>query len=346
MEYAIIAAILGAIGLIGNYFSNRESSRLQRQHDMNMAEINKQNQKELMDYEVSLQQQNNTIATQTGHAAQAGVNPALLYGGMSAPALSSVSGGSNTGSSSSLPELRLFDRLPTSNVVESLATQRKQQMDYEKNLVEMQEMRQRTMESASRTAENIRNTSYQKSIEKIIFDQQVASLHLLEAQGENLNFQTERGRIFLPLELEEKGLINSETAAKIDKINSDIQKNNWEMRQIRKDIERMDSVIDLNDAERSSVIESVKKSAIGRIMQEFGLSSRLLPAQLRSASELHKALNNEQMKGAYIALRNMGFSEHEATNAVIYYSVRDPKDATPSVLNSASRIFSALVLKK
>lgn len=339
-------AILGAIGLIGNYFSNREASRTQRQHDLNMAEVNKQNQKELMQYEVELQQQNNTIATQTGHAAQAGVNPALLYGSMSAPGLYSSSASGGTGSSSSLPDLKLFDKIPMSNTLETMLTKRKQDMDYEKQLVDMQKMRQETMESASRTAENLRNTSFQKTIEKTIFDQQVASLHLMESQGANLDFMTQRGQALLPGELVQQGLISQKTSSEIEKIASDIRVNSWEMAHLRKDMERIDSVIDLNEVDKRGVVESTKKSALGRIMQEFGLEKRLTPPQLRNANALHNALNSEQMKGAYFTLRQMGFSEHEASNAVIYYSAQDPKDVTPSVLNSASRFFSALVLKK
>lgn len=343
MEWVALGVAL--LSIIGSIFGTVYSSNKQAQHDEYMAEMNKQNQKELMDYQTELSQNTNTISTQTGHAAAAGVSPALLYGGMQTPSLVNPSA-SNTGNASQLEPLRMFDKLPTSNVVETIFTKRKQDMELRRLDSDIAEARQRTMESASRTAENLRNTAFQRSIEKTIFDQQMANLHLTQVQGENLEFITQRGRQLLPGELVAQGLINRETEAKIEKTFSDISVNNWEMSQIRKDIERMDSVIGVNDAQKNNVIESTKKSAIGRVMQEFGLTSHLLPAQLRSASELHKALNNEQMKGAYITLRELGFSEHEASNAVIYYTAKDPKDATPSVLNSASRILSALVRKK
>lgn len=345
MYTAIIAAILGVISTIAGVAINASNTRKQIEHDTNMAQMNFDNQKKLMDYQNELSQSTNTIATQTGHAAAAGVNPALMYGNMS-PAMYSGSQASNTGAASQLPRLDLFNKLDTPNVVETMLQKRSQDISIERNRAAIDLDRQKALREAAETADKLYSTGLRKQLEKTIVSQQMAQLHLTELQGENLDFITKRGVALLPGELESQGLINQETSAKIEKLSSDTLKNRFEMSQIRADIERLNSVTELNKAEQSSVVESTRRSAIGRVMSEFGLTNRLTPAQLRSSSALHNALNSEQMKGAYITLRNLGFSEHEASNAVIYYSAQDPKDVSPSVVNSASRILSALVLKK
>ena len=79
-------------------------------------------------------------------------------------------------------------------------------------------------------------------------------------------------------------------------------------------------------------------------MKEFGLNSRTLNPMLRNA-DLYNLPYATQMKAATIALKELGFSEFEATNAVIYYMATDPKEVTPSLINGFSRWLSSLSKK-
>lgn len=66
---------------------------------------------------------------------------------------------------------------------------------------------------------------------------------------------------------------------------------------------------------------------ISRIMREFGLTARSTPVNAR-AGKIHDALWQDNMDAARIALKQLGFSEFEATNAVLWYVAEDPKDVT------------------
>lgn len=350
--WSIIAmAITAVLNAIINAVENNASNTRQEKHDIEMANLQKENQKELMDYETDIATGTNTIATQKGHFAEAGYSPALMYGSMTPASLINTSG-SASGSASSLNPLKMFDKLAPKDVSETLLTNQYQKMQRENLDARNALLRQQTLESAARTAEQTRYTGLQKTLEKTIVDQSLAELERTKWQGQNLKFLTERGMQLLPGELVQQGLINDQTAANIERIHSDVLNNSMEYKRIQHDIRRIDSITSLNESSEAlnredslRVQESVKSSAVGRIMQEFGLANRKLPSNLRSGSVLHQALNNEQMKGAFIELKNLGFSEHEAANAVLYYCAVDPKDVTPSVVNGATRIFSAMVHK-
>lgn len=351
MESIIVMAIMGLFSLIANAIETKISNSEQRAHDKEMAEIQKQNQKELMDYETEIATGTNTIATQKGHMAEAGFSPALMYGSMSPAGLMSTSG-SASASASSLNPLKLFDKISPKDTADTILTSQYQKMQKENLEARNHLLRQQTLESAARTAEQTRYTGLQKTLQKTIVDQSLAELERTKWQGQNLKFLTERGMQLLPGELVAQGLINDQTAANIDRIHSEVLNNSLEYKRIQHDIRRIDSITSLNESSEAlnredslRVQESVKSSAVGRIMQEFGLANRKLPSNLRSGSVLHQALNNEQMKGAYIELKNLGFSDHEAVNAVLYYCAVDPKDVTPSVVNGATRIFAAMVHK-
>lgn len=345
MEWMLAITLLSTfLGTLINYSTQKSTQAQQIKHDREMADINRINQERLMDYQNNLQQDTNMIATQKGHAMSAGYSPALMYGSNMPQA--DLSGGSASGSSSSISPIQLFDRLPIDSVTSTLFQQRKQEMDAERLKYENAEREQNANYLAMKTAHEYYDTQVSKRLQNTIIDKAMADLENTKANTAYTKYLTEHGLKMEPYQLVNAGLVNQETAAKIEKVKSDTTLNAVSSRHMMADINRMAHLNELNDAQKAEVIESTKRSALGRVMQEFGLTNRLTPAQFRSASALHNALNNEQMKGAYICLRQLGYSEHEATNAVIYYSASDPKDVTPSTINAASRFFSALVLKK
>ena len=287
-----IVALLSLFGLIGSAITNRNNQAKQIEHDKEMAELQKQNEKELMDYEVELSQSNNTIATQSGHAAAAGFSPALMFGS-SFPAVQGASG-SASGSASQLEPLRLFDKLSTRDTVEPILQKSYQDMQQQKITSDVARNQSEVALNNARAMEQIRDTAQRRNLEKVVYDQAMASLDLTHAQRGQLEFLTARGNALLPGELESQGLINAETSAKITKIHSDVSRNSWEMRQIQHDIKRIDSVTKLNESAEAlnredslRVQEQVRSSAVGRIMQEFGLTKRITPSQFRDANSLH-----------------------------------------------------------
>lgn len=339
----IISGIMALLSTIGNFFTNLFTSKRQQEHDVQMAEINRKNAEQLMIEQNSIQQNTNTWANQKGHMVAAGYSPALLYGDSMQPA--QVSGGSGSGNASSLPQMQLFDRVPLDSVAQTMLNQRQQTINAERVKAQNERDRAESQLAMMRTAHEYYNTNVAKKLQNTIVEQAVADLHNTKADTEYKRFMTEHGLKMEPYQLAQAGLVNQETAAKIEEIKSQVMLNVISGQHLRADMNRMGHLNDLNDAERAGVVESMKRGQVGRIMQQFGLDNRLTPAQFRNTSLLHNALNNTQMKGAYLALRELGFSEFEATNTVIYYSARDPKDVTPTVVNSATRFFGQLLTK-
>lgn len=340
---SIISAIIQFISAIINGSSNRATNERQMEHDKEMAQINLENQQKLMDYQNNLQQETNTIANQKGHMMAAGYSPALMYASPTQAA--SVSGGSASGSSSSLNPLQLFNRIPVDSVVQTMFQRRSQQFQRDRLLSDVALNEQKSNYYAMQTAKEAYDVGLRKRMERTIIDKSLADVEMQKAYAENLRFITHRGAQLLPGELAQQNVITQEMAKRIEKMDSDIRLNAFQMADIRSNINRVSKMSELTDSQIRQVDESVRTSALSRVMQEFGLTQRITPPQLRSASELHNALNNDQMKGAFIELRNLGFSEHEAANSVVWYCATDPKDVTPSVINAAARIFSTAIKK-
>lgn len=357
MDPITIAIILSAIGALGSIGSTIYSNVQQKKRDEAADQRQLEASKQLMDYQTQIAQDTNTVATQKGHLAEAGYSPALMYGS-SVPGLQDSSGsGQGTSSEFKMPEI--FNRVSPDNVYESVVTKRYQDMQQKRLQSDIQLNMKRGLREDAETAELLRKTGLSKRMEQTIIDQMTEDLALTRAQSQNLNFLTQRGEHLLPGELEAQGLINNETRKKIEKIDADLRKNPYEIKLLQADIKRINAVTGLTleqttsesvnreytRAEIQGVQESVRRSALGRIMSEFGLTTRITPSQLRTGSWLHNAVYKEQMRGAVIELMNCGYSEHEAVNAVVYYVASDPKDVTPSVVNGVSRVISASIKK-
>lgn len=337
----IISGIMALLSTIGNFFTNLFTSKRQQEHDVQMAEINRKNAEQLMIEQNSIQQNTNTWANQKGHMVSAGYSPALLYGDSMQPA--QVSGGSGSGNASSLPQMQLFDRVPLDSVAQTMLNQRQQTINAERVKAQNERDRAESQLAMMRTAHEYYNANVAKKLQNTIVEQAVADLHNTKADTEYKRFMTEHGLKMEPYQLAQAGLVNQETAAKIEEIKSQVMLNAVSGQHMRADINRMAHLNELSDAEKGNVVESMKRSQVGRIMQQFGLDRRLTPASLRNTSILHKVLNDEQMKGAYLALRELGFNETEATSTVLYYTASDPKDVTPTVINAGSRFFAELL---
>lgn len=335
----------GLLSLVGNLVSNLFTNRQQIEANKEMSAQNLANQKELMDYQTQIAQDTNTIATQKGHAASAGYSPALLYGNMSTPGLMDSASGTNTGEAPNLDKLKLFDKLPVDSVANVALQRHQQELLRAQTMSNINLQNQQRLKAAAETAEQLRYTGLQKRLERTIVDMSLAELHTEQERAENLRFQTRRGNILLPGELESQGLINRETAAKISKINSDISKNFVEMAQIRATTALLGSEKIKTDKEVEEVQERIRGNVVGRVMREFGLAARKTPQWIRKSkdidlSRLNEFQYGEQMRGAAATLISLGFSEYEASRAVIYYTCESPKDATPSIINGFARILS------
>lgn len=311
-----------------------------------------ENQKELMRYQTELESDTNTIATQKGHAASAGVNPALMFNSL--PGLANVSAGSAQGS---VPELsdwsKVAEKIHPSDM-SSLVMQNKQQNLLSRQISSQEEINHaNAMLSFAKTAEELRNSKHKKRMEQIIYDQGMADLEKTRFEAQGINIQNIRAGLLLPGELENQGLINQNIAAQINKINDDLKTNavarakmRTEMQSIQRDMEYTEKRGKLTDAELAETQERMRGSVIERVMKEFGLNRRSIPAWARKDKIENYYLRQPQLLGAVAALTQQGFSIEEATAAAIYYQSGDSKDASPSVINAVSRGISALILKK
>lgn len=347
----LAALIVGALSLVGTIGTAAYSAHEAREADSRALE----NQKDLMRYETELQQQTNTIATQKGHAVQAGYNPALLYGSMSAPGLADVSGGSSQGTMPSMPEL--FQRIGTREVSESIATARQQQMARERMESDIALNDARRLDAIASANEKMRDTGVKRRLEQTIIDQATANLELTQAQKENTAFQTQRGIQMLPLELEQSRTITALDRKRMEEVDENIKRSSIERKHLSADIARINKSVDLMDTEKRQMQESLRNSQFDRVMKQFGIGTRT--ARLNRLeqyvtktgsqfldSERLKSYFTNPMRAAWAELVRLGYSEYDATYAVMFYTAEDPKDVSPSIVNAVSRGLSSLILKK
>ena len=352
---AIIAGILGLISAFVNIGLNANNNVEARARASEADQRQFENQKKLMDYEAELAKTQNPYSTAKGHMVEAGYSPALMYG--SSPVVQSISGGSAQGSVADTIPLGLFDKLAPKDMVEAYLGNRSQIMKESGVAAQNNYYEAAATNQLSQAAENSRDTKLKNELHDVLIDTAYANLNRQKAEADNLYASTMRTNMLLPGELAQQGAITEHTRSQIDYVHSQIEHNTELNREIRANIKYLstaagvnDSRIALNEAEKFQVIESVKNSQLTRIMKEFGLDGRqLAPSLLRrgAVQDFMSWANAPQTKGAYIELRNLGFSEHEAACAVLYYSVpNNQKDIGPSVVNAASRALSAVILKK
>lgn len=344
------ALISGLVGIASNEIDSQNQRLEAARSDKRYLDM----QKELERYKVELQQENNTIATQKGHAAQAGYNPALLYSG-SLPALSDTGGVSAQGTMPNLPKLSdtFASKLTPSTLAEKYLTDRDIRTREQDANTRSQVGNSEFIKNMSIAAENMRNTKFQKRMENVIYSKGMAELDIMNAQKHGIDIQNVRSQLMLPIELEQQGLINEQIATQI-KDTTERMKNypverakmRAEMKEINSIIERNNHLNKLTDEDLRYTQERFRGSAVERIVKEYGLTNRMLPAWLRKDQIENYYLRQPQLIGATAQLVSLGFSQEEAVQTVLWYTATESKDVGPSTVNAISRGLSALILRK
>lgn len=349
METAILMLfgilLSAAVGAATNNIANQNAKNEARAADARQLE----NQKELMRYQQELAQETNTIATQKGHAAEAGYNPALLYGNM--PGLADISSGSAQGT---MPELnKVLSKMPTGEIA-SFGTELVQSRLLARQVANQERVGESEfMKNMSVAIENMRNTKFQKKMETVLYNKGMAELDLLGAQKQGIDISNVRASLMLPGELEQQGLINEQIATQIKDTTEKMKNYPVERAKMRAEIKEINSVIERNnhlnaltDADLQYTQERYRGTVVERIMKEYGLTNRMLPAWLRKDEIANYYLRQPQLLGATAQLVSLGFSQEEAVQTVLWYTGSESKDVTPSAVNAISRGISALILKK
>ena len=176
-------------------------------------------------------------------------------------------------------------------------------------------------------------------METTIFNQEVQSLQRLQRENANLEFDLQLKRDTRSIEIEKRQLENKELEKKVDLLSEQIKTEPVARAQLAKSMKLIDQQASYYGKNTELLDENLKGSQLERIMKEFGLNARTINPMMRNWDTLNLPYET-QMRAAKLALEKLGFSEFEATNAVIYYMATDRKDVTPSFINGMSRILS------
>lgn len=317
----------------------------------NLQAKNEENlQKTMFDYQNSF----NSWSNNRSQMVEAGFNPALMFGGSSSP-VTFESSGSASGSASNLPQMSpLFKSIdPFEFGNQQIAKQNADSLSMNAGTnsavgtADVALKKQQTLESASRTAENVRNTALQHRMENVIYDTAMANLMETSARAADFKSRTRERDTMLQPRIE-----NLE--ANTRRIVTEIEREPLVRAQMSADIRRLRSVVRLNDemsttegvkrkkmaSEIDAIGEGLKSSRLERIMSEFGLKQRH-----KGSDKGYVSLSDfdSRDREAYMALISAGFSPTESAAAVLWYTGVDPKDLTPSIINGASRVLSGTI---
>lgn len=345
MEWiALIGGILSLFGMASDYFQTRKANKMQMEHDEAMAALNHRYREEeaisSQQREVSL----NEFQIAKDKMLSAGISPSLMYGGGFSPTSiqsSSVGSSQSAGNVGRTPNISDFlgklDPLEyTSQTIDRMNAVTMQERTRMQNRRDAQDIR----ESISRTLENKRKTAFNKKLEQTLLDQEDQTLKNLKIEGDQRNFDLQYSVDTREIRMEKERLQNKEMEKKIDILDLEINREPLVRAQIATDIQRMKAMTENYNANTNATVEQTKGMAVSRVMREFGLTARSIPVNAR-AGKIHDALWKDNMDAARIALKQLGFSEFEATNAVLWYVAEDPKDVTPSLVNGVTRWLSS-----
>lgn len=347
MDFGLIAilasVIMSGIGMAINAHQTRKANEAQAEHDQAMAALNHRYREDEAATSFEREATFNQYSTDVNKMQEAGLNPALMYGGSignSTPQISSVGssqGAGNVGKTINASDF--FGKLDPAEYTEQAIQRMNARTMKEKTLSDIALQNQYQLESVSRTLENQRNTAFKKNLETTIFNQEQENLRKLKIGNDISDFDLQFKRDTRDLDVEQKQLSNIKVRKDIDLVVEKIRTEPVARQKLYHEMQEIDAATQNYYANASLLQENLMHGQIGRIMQEFGLNARTLNPMLRNG-ELLNAPYRVQMEGAKLALEKLGFSEFEATNAVIYYMANDPKDVTPSLINGASRILS------
>lgn len=344
MEWiAIIGGILSLLGIGTNIYQTNKANKEQREHDEAMAALNHRYREEEAISSLERTANYNQYQIEADKMMQAGFSPSLMYGQaqQAVPSVSSVGSSQGASNVGRVPDLnKFFGKLDpleySSQTIDRLNAQTMKEKTQSEILKNQQDIR----ESISRTMENRRNTAFKKSLETTLFNQEQQMLNNLRLQNRNMDFDLQYKMDTRDIRIEKERLQNKELEKSIDAVTLQIEREPMVRQQIATDIRRMAAMTDNYNQQTEYTKEQTQGMQVSRIMKEFGLSARTIPVNARGG-KIHDALWNDNMKAACIALKQLGFSEFEATNAVLWYVADNPKDVTPSLVNGFSRWLSA-----
>lgn len=355
MDPITIALLVGSIltglgGTIGTIVSNRRASERQQQHDRDMALLGQQLEQENFDYQVNTNQRD----IDRKHMIEAGMNPALMYGGMSPVTADISSGGASAGrvmNPTDFSQQLRSATMPVTDVIRNSLDRRNTAVNESVGNSVANLNYQKQLESMARTLQTQQQNRITKRLENTIVDQAEQLLLNSRIAGHDLRSQiaardglTASNIALNEAKIKESGANVELLNSKILEVASNIEVNDMVRAQIAHDIKRIDAATENTQLDSAKIQESIKGSQLGRIMKEFGLNAQSLPPNLRN-NKAYKNIWNTQMTAATTALIKAGFSEFEAVNSVLFYCAQDPSDVTPSLVNAASRIFSSSITR-
>ena len=340
---ALIGGVLSLLGIGVDYTQTKKANERQMEHDKAMAELNHRYREQEALSSFEREATFNQFASDETKMREAGLSPALMYGqyaGNSTPQVSSVGSSQSAGNvGRSISASDFLGKLDPAEYMESTIQRMNAKTMKEKTKSDIALQNQLLLESASKTAENQRNTQFKKSLETTIFNQEVQALQRLQRENQQMEFDLQLKRDTRSIEIEKRQLENKELQKKVDLLSEQIKTEPVARAQLAKSMKLIDQQASYYGKNTELLDENLKGSQLERIMKEFGLNARTINPMMRNWDTLNLPYET-QMRGAKLALEKLGYSEFEATNAVIYYMATDRKDVTPSFINGMSRLLS------
>lgn len=341
---AAIGGILSLLGIGADLWQTNKANKRQIEHDEAMAALNHRYREEEAVSSFEREATFNQFSSDIQKMQSAGLSPALMYGQMSgastSPSVSSVGSSQSAGNvGRSVNVSDFLGKLDPAEYAEATIQRMNAQTMAQKTRSDISLQKQYELESISRTMENQRNTAFKKSLETTLFNQEQQKLNQLRIGNETGEFNLHMMKDTRELDIETKRLNNAELQRKVALLDEEIKTQPVMRQKLYKEMEQITAATGNYYANSALLQENLRNGVVGRIMKEFGLNGRKINPMMRNTDIVNLPWKT-QMDAARIALMREGFSEFEATNAVIYYLAEDPKDVTPSAINAFSRLFS------
>lgn len=357
----IALMVLGLVSSIAGTFASvrtsRESEERARKHDVDIARLGQEIQDE------QFQKQNvdfNSWANDKGHMIQAGVNPALMYGGMSPSVGFQSSSGASASASAVRPDLSALRSISPSELGSLAVADKNGQVVRERTKAETSYYHQKAAESLIDTIEKSRQNRFNKQMEQTIIDNAMADLMVKNEQGNyfrslsgEADFRTERMREMLPAELSEiysRIGINEQTRDNLIKegtrLQNEIEREPLVRNKLRAEANQLNAAAHLArqnarlpEMQLKRLEEDLRTSQVQRLARECGLTGRR-PGQTSKGKPGNLGSMSKNEQAFALALIHQGFTMDESLTAAYYYSFGSLQDLTSEWINAGSRILS------
>ena len=340
---ALIGGILSLAGIGIDAWQTDKANKRQEEHDKAMADLNHRYREEEALTSFEREANFNQYSADYNKMLEANVSPSLMYGGISSSAPSVSSVGSSQSAGNVGRKMNVSDFLGkldpgeyASQTIERMNAKTMQERMKAQNALDVQSVR----ESISRQLENQRNTSFKKRLEKTILDQEDQTLKNLKTQGEQMSFNLQYARDTRDINYEMAQLGNAKMRKEIDLTVEKIKSEPVARQKMRAEITEIDAITHNYRANTALLGEDLHNTQLHRVMQEFGINARSINGGIRNLQNITPGMQR-QMNAAKLTLESLGFSEYEASEAVLYYCATDKKDVTPSTVNALSRLLSS-----